>query len=314
MKIIVDANIIYSNALIQDRLPSGLNSFLKICAEKNHDIIITLTTKLEFDRKQAELRRLKIQELKNASILLQIHKIGFKDFNAEKIIIAPDLLALIKEQKVNIHFIEPDLENFKYAHEKACLHLSPHPPDIKTDEMRDLIVWSIALNTAIQYKGALLISNDQLHIHERGDEEALSVGLIRLNSLETALEYMEVETPNGKIISALLDKAWDKLLEVGLPLKDKPTLKGISNVRIVQGKFAPAEVYFGMKVVGKDSKELSSDVKIIIESNLLKSITLEDIFYDNKNIQKTQIELNMEIDLFENDYDQRLNSLKGNLK
>jgi hypothetical protein len=311
MRIIIDTNIIYTNSLIKDSLPRAFKSFLDTCSKKGHEIIIALTTKLEFDRKQRELREKEIRELNNANKLLSNYNVKLEHFEPEKLVSEPDLLRLILDCKVKVNLVEPEISDFKYAHEKACLHLPPHPPDIKSDEMRDLVVWSIALRFSSLYNGnTLLISNDEVHVHPRGDEEAEKVGLIRVNSLESALEYMDVETPNGKLVMKLLDLSWEDLIKNGIPLKDKPNLSGVNNVRFLQGNNGPSEVAFKMVSKGQDNKDFRTDVKMNIKDNVLKTIILNNLTLGSEKMNDIQIDLNIEINLFDNDFDQRMESLK----
>jgi len=145
MKIIIDANILYTNYLIQKALPAGLNSFFEACAKSGHVIVITQTTKLEFDRKQAEAREREMGDIQKAYRTLKKHKIRFNEINPDIVVLEPNLISLLKDSGAKVVQIEPTILDFNYAHHKACLHLTPHPPESKTDEMRDLIVWSIAL-------------------------------------------------------------------------------------------------------------------------------------------------------------------------
>jgi len=257
-----------------------------------------------------ELRKAKIEELNSAAKLFDEYKIGYNCFKSEELIIVPDLIKLIEEQNLTVDFIEPDLEDYKYAHHKACLHLAPHPPDIKSDEMRDLILWSIALKIASENNGGLLISNDKLHLNPLGDEEASMVNLTRVNNLESASEYLEIETPNGKIIRSLLDIGWDKLIASDVPLLDKPSLKGISNVKFVQGNYGPTDIFFNMKAIGLDKKDFQTDMWMQIENNTLKRIKLDRTTYDGKALIDTSINLEVVTDLFTNDYEERFSALK----
>jgi hypothetical protein len=193
------------------------------------------------------------------------------------------------------------------------LHLTPHPPESKTDEMRDLIVWSIALQIAKEDEGAMLISNDKLHINPRGDQEANSVGLVRFENIENALEYMSIETPNGKIIRQLLDYVWEDLLKNDLPLNEKPYLKAINQVIFTQGEFGPSKVSFSIKTVGLENKELSSRVQIHLEDNTINKLLMDEMSYDGKALQPLDLTLNIETKLFSNDYEDRLNALKDTL-
>jgi hypothetical protein len=47
---------------------------------------------------------------------------------------------------VQLEVENPKLEDYRNAERRACLHLSPQPPETKSDEMRDLVIWEVARN------------------------------------------------------------------------------------------------------------------------------------------------------------------------
>jgi hypothetical protein len=71
---------------------------------------------------------------------------------------------------VQLEVENPKLEDYRNAERRACLHLSPQPPETKSDEMRDLVIWEVALRVAKRDGKAILVSRDHVHSDERGDK------------------------------------------------------------------------------------------------------------------------------------------------
>ena len=71
--------------------------------------------------------------------------------------------------------------------------------------MRDLVIWMVALRVARRDGGAILVSRDEVHTEERGDEEARSAGLLRARSWDEALEQLGRESPAGALARQLLE-------------------------------------------------------------------------------------------------------------
>jgi hypothetical protein len=84
---------------------------------------------------------------------------------------------------VQLEVENPKLEDYRNAERRACLHLSPQPPETKSDEMRDLVIWKVALRVAKRDGKAILVSRDHVHSDERG-EAAEACGLLRVQSLD----------------------------------------------------------------------------------------------------------------------------------
>ena len=56
--------------------------------------------------------------------------------------------------------------------------------------MRDLIIWTIALRLAKTGGGAILISRDEVHAHQRGSVEADAAKLHRAKTCDEALDLL----------------------------------------------------------------------------------------------------------------------------
>ncbi|MDQ6609951.1 MAG: hypothetical protein M3Y85_09040 [Bacteroidota bacterium] len=266
---------------------------------------------MEFEHKQSEFRNTSITALLNASKTLNKYNLEFKQFDAESLVPTLDLIELVKKSNVNVSLLEPDIDDYNDAHKRACLHLAPHPPKIESDEMRDLVIWSLALKTAKASDGAMLISRDKVHINGSGDDEAAKVKLIRVNSLEAALEYMNVETPNGQFVLKYLTAIWDDLIKSGLPLSKNLSVNSIKNIKLVHGKVGPSQISCSLKITSSDNKDFSTDLIMFLDDETIRRISLENIFHDNKQQGRKEIETSVRVTIEENDYVARLRDLQN---
>jgi hypothetical protein len=198
MKVLLNSDILFQTHLATKGLSRDLQTLFQACVDNGHGLVIPLTSKLEFDRNQAEHAARERRRIDDAYKTLDKYGIQHEEAPAIDRVKLPDLMWLIQESGVEASLEDPTEEDLREAHRRACLHENPHPPDAKTDEMRDLVIWMIALRISKAEGGALLISRDEVHTHSRGDKEALDSGLIRVDSLEKALDYFEVETPAGQ--------------------------------------------------------------------------------------------------------------------
>ncbi|MCH8945068.1 MAG: hypothetical protein IH910_09825 [Proteobacteria bacterium] len=212
MNIIFNSDLLFATYLIEDRLPRVLSDFLQTCGENGHEIVIPETTLLEFDRKQAEFLDKEILELNKARTKLEKYEVNFDDFESAALARAPDLVALIGGTGATCSVVHPTLADFQSAHRKACSREAPHPPDIKSDEMRDLVIWEISLRIASPEDCTILMSRDELHTHHRGNSEASNHGLIRCDSFERAYESLSIETESGRVLRQLVSFILDDLI------------------------------------------------------------------------------------------------------
>jgi hypothetical protein len=253
-----------------------VQQFVDACRDQGHRIIIPQTTLLEFDRRQAELVSKERDELKLAYSTLDRFGIIYNLQDPDAIIVVPDLLSLITGSGADAEVIEPTLEDFQEAHLRACLHLTPQPPDTKSDEMRDLVIWMMAIRLANENNGALLISRDVVHTHERGNDEASIAGLARVLSFEEALEYLEVETPAGRLFREIMLPAWPLLADAGIPVPRNPTVLSVSNPIFVQGSQGLASASCTMKVRATGGQIMRADADVGVSAGR-QSVTLTNI-------------------------------------
>lgn len=312
MKIIINSDILYHTYLIKDDLSKKLQELFRECNKKGYKVVIPLTTLLEFDCKQSEFVETETSELEKAFRLLTKFNISFTRVEPSEVIKNPELIELIEGIGVEVIVENPTKDDLLEAHKRACLHNPPHPPGIKSDEMRDLVIWMIALRIASQDGKALLISRDIVHVHSRGDKEANSVGLIRLKSVEEALEYFDVETPSGILIRKLITPIWEDLLESDLPLGKEISIIGVSQSRFIQGIGSISNAFSLIKLRTVDGKTLKAKVEITIDSNIIKEVKLSEITILDNPWKKPHLTLNpgKTFETEQDDFKERIDSLK----
>lgn len=313
MKVILNSDILHDERLVIDNVSRRLKAFLLACTDKGHIIVIPLTALLEFERKQSELVSKTISELEKSYDLLDRLKISYSRADPSEKVKLPDLIGMIQNQKARVTVEEPTLEDFQEAHRRACLHECPHTLEKKSDEMRDLLIWVIALRLAKQGGGALLLSRDEVHSNAIGDSEAKENGLFRVKSFEEAEWYLDVDvgTSAAMLVEQLLAPVWSDLLSQGLPLSDQVSSLGVSRPSFVQGVRGPSSVICAIKIKTPDGKTLSAETEIHTSNGIITEVKLSNITVNGElwgdgflTIQPDKV-WSYEGD----DYDDRLNAL-----
>lgn len=287
MDVILNSDILRDERLITDDVSKRLRTFLQACAERNYVIVVPLTALLEFNRQQSELVPKTAAEVDRAYELLDRFKIPYSRVDPSEVVKPPNLVSLIQKHKAKIVIEEPTLQDFQEAHRRACLHESPISTAKQSDEMRDLIIWVIALRLAKQNGGALLVSRDDVHNNPLGRGEAEKIGLVCVRSVEDAEWYLDVDigTPASRLVEQLLTPIWGELLSKGLPLTDEVFPIGVSRASFDQGDHGLSSVICSIKVKTRDKKTLKADTEIHINGNVLDEVKLSDIKVDNEDWQ-----------------------------
>lgn len=284
MKVILNSDILRDERLVTDDVSKRLRMFYRACADKGHVIVIPQTALLEFNRKQYELLDKTTSDLRLAYDLLDRFKISHSRVDPSEMVKLPDLVGLIEKQEVKVIVEEPTLEDFQDAHRRACLHKCPHISAKKSDEMRDLIIWVIALRLAKQGGGALLVSRDEVHNNALGDSEAMETGLVRVKGVEEAELYLDVDvgTPVARLVEQLLTPVWSDLLSQGLPLSSQVSPLGVSRASFVQGVRGPSSVICAIKAKTPDGKTLRAETEIHANDGVITELKLSDITVDGE--------------------------------
>ncbi len=251
MKVLLNSDVAYSQGLRSD-LTKQLAALAEACKERGFEIVLPLTTVLEFERQQLAVAIQERTVLMDAAGTLDRLGIAHDAVNAEKVIQPRSLDALFREAGVKVEVIPPTLEDFNDAHRRACLHLSPQPVGDKgEDEMRDLVIWSIALRVAKTHGGALLVSRDKIHTGDLGREEADALKLSVVPSVDEALRFFKIETPDAKLFIQMLGPVWSQLPGLGLAVPAKMSVLDVRHARFVKGAgglaSALANVHVGLE-------------------------------------------------------------------
>jgi len=238
-RIVLDSSVIHSQRLVRDELPRHIRVFLRHCADKNIAVAIPETVVLEFTRKQRELVEQEIVGLRDAVRLLESYDVEAPAFDPDTLVTVPDPVILAEKCGVRVLLIKPKDEELREAHRRASLHESPQRRDSKDTAMRDIVIWLNALSVAREAGGAILVSNDTVHINESGDEEAGKAGLVRVSNFDDALNLLFVETPSSALIRKMLDPVWGILRSTDLPFPKSSTHMTFSNLSFEMGASYP---------------------------------------------------------------------------
>lgn len=316
MKIIFNSDILYATNFLQN-LPNKLEIFLKACIKDKHHIIFPLTTLYEFNRKQEEFRKKEIQEI-NGSIkkLERYNLLTSRTQNIEESVPLIDLISMIKVLGLSCDIEEATLDDYNNAHRKACLRENPHPPEIKSDEMRDLVIWEISLRIANDNKGAILMSQDVVHIHQRGDSEAKENQLIRCKSYERAKESLSIETYAAKVIKKLIESVFEKLVASKFPIENSGHIASIENPVFSNTDYATTIVYCNVKFISGAGEHISSFLKMEYQANVVIQLDFNNIeIHTEKIVKQKDIEINIITkDTLKSDYESKVTNLKNIIK
>jgi hypothetical protein len=278
LKIILNSDVLLSISFEHGVLPDELRILCDFCADRGIEIVIPATTLLEFDRRRSEFVQRTVRDLQRAYDLLDRFSIGHDDVPPETAVSSPDLLALLEAAGVATEHAEPILDDYQDAHRRACSHLAPRSGG-KSDEMRDLVIWALALRLARDGAGAVLVARDAIFHDERSAEEARVAGLIRVESIEEAIEVaLGVKSPSERLAEPLIHAIWTELWEAGLPIPDAPVPYNIWDEEFVlgeDGNLASARMTFSVDTV--DNEPMQAALLIQIQNLRINLVALQDI-------------------------------------
>lgn len=173
---------------------------------------------MEDERHQRRLYEETVAVLENASLLLGKWGVAVPHHNARDLVSRVDLPTVLRATGITVEIEEPTLADYRDAERRASFHLAPQAPDAESDEMRDLIIWAVALRIAERDGGAMIVSRDKVHVDERGSKEAEAVRLLRAKTFDEALDLLGRVSPAGMLARSVLSTVWDELKSAGLPL------------------------------------------------------------------------------------------------
>src|ERR1700694_1213541 len=234
MKVLLNSDIAYSQGLRSD-LPKQLAALAEGCKERYFEIALPLTTVLEYERRQSAIANQERSALIDAADRLDRFGIGHAPIKVDELIKTRGLDELFMDTGVKVEVISPTIEDFHEAHRRASLHLSPQQPNDKgEDEMRDLVIWVVCIRIAKEQGGALLVSRDKIHTGDLGKEEARAAGLWVVPTVDDALRFFQIETPDAKLFLEMPTPVGKALPSQGLAVPVDIAVSEVRNARFVR--------------------------------------------------------------------------------
>lgn len=218
MRIIVNSDVFFIQKAPREGLSWRTQSFCQRVSTLSAVLVLVRPALLELRKQAREAEAQLAKDIRNAAFRLEKSGVVLPPIAAEELARGPDVPELLRATGVQVEVLDPVLQDYRSAEERACLHLSPHPPDIKSDEMRDLVIWEVALRIARRDGSAILLSRDEVHSHQRGEAEALQAGLLRAKDADTAVALLGGASPAATLAQTYLQLVWKDLSESGLPV------------------------------------------------------------------------------------------------
>jgi hypothetical protein len=209
VRIILNSDVIHTDRRWADGLPGHIEWFCRAAAAAGATIVLPRTALLEDERHQTTLDNARLQEAEEAIAILKGMNVPLPEIEIPTVpaVGAADAFRAIG---VVVEVEEPILEDYREAEKRAALHLAPHPPEGTSDEMRDLVIWQVALRIAKRDGGAFMVSRDEVHAHERGAAEAAVARLYRASNFQDAVELLLQKSPVA-VLEALRKVAAERL-------------------------------------------------------------------------------------------------------
>jgi hypothetical protein len=280
MRVVINSDMLFTTYLVQS-LPAWLERFAKDCRSVKAPLVVVRTALLEIERHQAKLAEQRVAACEDAKVLLAGYGIDSAMFSPSEVVRPADIVALLRATGAKLEVIEPTLSDFEDAQRRAALHLPPLPPKSETDEMRDLVIWSVACRLAKSDGGAILLSRDKVHTGVDGDAESSAINLHRVSSFDLALDLLGVGTldsPRAKLAISVLDSLWPAIRE-GLPLPVPPenSVRRLGDLLFVQGEHGLARVAFSFRALTVAKKTLAGRAEIESNSDDRIEIAFHDL-------------------------------------
>ena len=236
---------------------------------------------------------------------------NISDIEGKDLVKKRDFLKILAKTGIRIEVEEPSLEDYQNVEKRACLHLPPQPPNTKSDEMRDLVIWEIALRVSKKHGKAILVSRDEVHSHDRGADEAKGVGLLRATSLDEALDLIGRESPSAKLVHSILETIWPAILKAGLPVPPKMVVRRVFKPEFMSTAAGRTNATFGFVIDGSSGK-LAGTAQVRQVAADWIDVTLRNVTVDDRQWKDGQVELGFrgELPKIANALGERLNYLE----
>ncbi|WP_456427721.1 PIN domain-containing protein [Rhodocaloribacter sp.] len=322
MKIIFNSDVLYNFALARPAaaVPAWLCEFCRRASENGSSIVLPETVILELQRIHEEDVKAISEKLKEAQELLNEWGLSDDDVMISDAIQERDFVQELRNCGVEVAVEIPTIDDFRDAQRRACFRLPPHPPRSQSkksskdesDEMRDLVIWSVAVRIAQAEGGALLMSKDRIHTAHYGDDEANSVHLFRQKGADQALQFLGVETPSETRLKQILMPVWPLLREEGLPIGEGIPLHRIKAKAFVESEQGLSQARGHVRIQLGAGQSLEAEVNMEIRGGILKKVQVSEIKGDGGTCPDN-VTLCPEIQVEERKYDylERLEALRS---
>ena len=190
MRIILNSDVLHTKRRWADGLPRHIEKLCRCVVAARAIIVLPRTVVFEDERHQTLLDEEEAVAVERAISRLRGWKVSIPEIDVRKVMPKRDVVEALRLTGAIVEVEEPNLDDYREAEKRASLHSSPHPPDIASDEMRDLTIWQVATRIATRDGGAVLVSRDQVHAHERGANEAQVAKLSRAKTFDETLAIL----------------------------------------------------------------------------------------------------------------------------
>jgi hypothetical protein len=249
MRIILNSDVVHMTRPLATGLARHIVDFCREAAQSDAVLVLPRTVILENERLQEKLYNEAVGKLKAAAATLEQWGVPIPAFRPEDMVQRLDLPTALRSSGIPVEIEEPVLADYRDAERRASLHLCPQPPDTNSDEMRDLVIWAVALRVAAKHGSCMLVSRDEVHSHERGLEEANAAKLLRARTLDEALEQLGRISKAGELARSALASIWPTLIAAGLPLPDDVPARRFSRLQFITDDEGHVNVHLGFEFV-----------------------------------------------------------------
>ena len=194
MRIILNSDVVHTDRRWSEGLPAHIEWFCRAVAAAGAVLVLPRTVLWEDERHQTTLDSAQVRKAEEAIATLKSLNIPLPAIAVPNVV-GVGLVDALRSTGASVEVEEPGLEDYREAEKRAALHLAPHPPLGDSDEMRDLVIWQVALRVAKRDGSALIVSRDEVHVHERGSGEAAAALLHRAKRFEEAVEVLLQNSP-----------------------------------------------------------------------------------------------------------------------
>ena len=314
MKIVLNSDILYTTYLMQE-LPADIDELCKACERTHVPIVLPSTVILEAERNQTVQAKALLRKLEDSATLLKRYGVEVQGVAFTQLVKAPNLHDLMTATGATVEISEPSVEDFREAHRRACLHDPPAKEEAKSDEMRDIVIWMVALRAARASQKAILISRDVVHTGERGNEEAAEHNLMRVKTIGEALSLLETESPAARLAAQLLGEAAEALRTGGVPLAIPPQVQFVRDPRFAREAFGIAEAEFDVAATSESGGRIEGRVTIT-RCPVEGQISLVDLTVDGVTKDDVQLSFQIPEGVFQEEvsYEDRLRALRKTMR